>query len=74
MVMLLSIPQGNTWAAKDDCGQCLSIIPDEHRENFGLLVNLGQVAAVVIALRYVFCDGFLHISCCGLESSLLTFV
>jgi len=74
MVMLLSIPQGNSCTAKDDCGQCSSIIPDEHRENLGFSVNLEQVAAVVIALRYVFCDGFLHISYCGLESSLFTFV
>ena len=33
MVMLLLIPQGSTWAAKDDCDRCSSIIPDEHREN-----------------------------------------
>ena len=35
MVMLLSIPQGNTCTAKDDCGQCSSTVPDEHRKNLG---------------------------------------
>jgi len=72
MVMLLSIPQGNTCAAKDDCGQCSSIIPDEHRKGVEFSVSLGQVAAVAVALRYILVMAFF--SCCGPESSLVTFV
>jgi len=48
MVMLLSIPQGNTCAAKDGCGQCSSTIPDERRKNLGFSANLGQAAAVIV--------------------------
>ena len=62
--MPLSMPQGNTCTAKDDCGQHSSTIPNEHRKNLGFSVSLRQVEAVIVALRYdtVFRDGVFHTS------------
>jgi len=52
IVMPLSMPQGNTCTAKDDCGQYSSTIPNERRKNLGFSVTLRQVEAVIVVLRY----------------------
>jgi len=52
MVMPLSMPQGNTCTAKDDCGRYSSIISNDHGKNLGVSVSLRQVEAVIVALRY----------------------
>jgi len=52
IVMPLSMPQGNTCTAKDDCGRYSSIISNNHGKKLGFSASLRQVEAVIVVLRY----------------------